>query len=134
LVDLPAKRASNPNTVRFYERSGLLPRPSRAANGYRLYNQDTLRRLRFIKQAQALGFSLDEIRHILNLRGRGKETCRCVLAIAETTLTETEQKIYDLQRFRDALVDRLASWRKQAGSRNHLAAEFCALIESAGRE
>ncbi|MGA8481778.1 MAG: MerR family transcriptional regulator [Chthoniobacterales bacterium] len=79
-----------PDTVRFYEHESLLPRPERSSAGYRIYDEAALKRLHFIKQAQPLGFSLDEIRRILSLRGRGKETCRCVIAMAEATLTETE--------------------------------------------
>ncbi len=71
------------DTVRFYERTGLLPRPTRTAAGYRVYDEAATRQLRFVKKAQALGFSLDEIRRILNLRGGGRKTCDRVLAIAE---------------------------------------------------
>ena len=69
-----------PDTIRFYERSGLLPKPSRTASGYRVYNDAALNQVRFIRKAQSLGFSLDEIRRIMSLRGHGKETCRCVIA------------------------------------------------------
>ena len=60
-----------PDTVRFYERSGLLPKPARTASEYRLYDEAALNQLRFIKKAQSLGFSLDEVRRILCLRGQG---------------------------------------------------------------
>src|SRR6516164_3239559 len=88
-----------PDTIRFYERSGLLPKPQRIANGYRFYDQAALSQVRFIKKAQSLGFSLDEIRRILSLRGQGRETCSCVIAMAEATLTETQTKLKELQRF-----------------------------------
>lgn len=117
-----------PDTVRFYERNGLLPKPERTTAGYRVYDATALQRLRFIKKAQALGFSLGEIQRILNLRGRGRETCRCVVAIAEATLSETETKLKELQKFRDALALNLKRWKHQA--RGPMAAEFCALIES----
>jgi DNA-binding transcriptional MerR regulator len=71
--------------------------------------------LRFVKQAQALGFSLDEIRRILSLRGRGKETCRCVITMAQATLVETEQKLEELQKFRDALKANLVRWQLSSG-------------------
>src|SRR5260221_3453877 len=92
-----------PDTVRFYERGGLLVRLERSTAGYRIYDEAAVKRLRFVKQAQALGFSLDEIRRILNLRGRGRETCRCVIEMAEASLTETEEKLEELQKFRDSL-------------------------------
>jgi DNA-binding transcriptional MerR regulator len=118
-----------PDTIRFYERSGLLPKPSRTANGYRLYDGAALNQVRFIRKAQSLGFSLDEIRRIMSLRGQGKETCRCVIAMAEATLAETEAKLKELQRFRGSLVRHLTRWKRD--SKSKAAAEFCALIESA---
>ena len=119
-----------PDTVRFYEREGLLPRPERSAAGYRVYNEAAVKRLRFIKQAQALGFSLDEIRRILSLRGRGKETCRCVIAMAQDTLVETEKKLKELQKFRDALKANLERWQQSSDQGARIVAEFCTLIES----
>ena len=66
-------------TIRFYERRGLLPSPPRKESGYRLYGQADLKRLLFIRQAKALGFSLDEIRTILRMRERGQCPCASVL-------------------------------------------------------
>ena len=117
------------DTVRFYERNGLLSKPERTAAGYRVYDKAALQRLRFIKKAQALGFSLDEIQRILNLRGHGRETCRCVVAMAAATLSETETKLKELQRFRDALERNVKRWKRLP--RGPVAAEFCALIENA---
>jgi len=116
-----------PDTIRFYERSGLLPKPSRTASGYRVYNDAALNQVRFIRKAQSLGFSLDEIKRIMSLRGRGKETCRCVVSMAEATLSETETKLKEMQRFREALANHLARWKRNS---KKAPAEFCALIES----
>ena len=118
-----------PDSVRFYERNSLLPKPARSANGYRAYDQATLARLRFIKKAQSLGFSLEEVRRILYLRGQGSTTCRSVLAIAEATLAETEIKLRDLQTFHDSLAANVRRWKKLS-PRRKCAAEFCDLIES----
>ena len=117
-----------PDTIRFYERSGLLPKPSRTTSGYRIYNNAALNQVHFIRKAQSLGFSLDEIQRIMNLRGHGKETCRCVIAMAEATLAETEAKLKDLQQFRDAFAHHLALWKQNSKSKAR--AEFCRLIES----
>lgn len=119
------------DTVRFYEKRGLIPKPSRTAAGYRFYDDDALQRLRFIKKAQALGFSLDEVQRILSLRGQGSTTCRSVLAMAEATLEETEIKLASLLKFRDSLADNVKRWRKLP-ARRKCAAEFCDLIESSG--
>lgn len=117
------------DSVRFYERSGLLPKPVRSANGYRTYDETAVKRLRFIKRAQSFGFSLEEVRRILTLQGQGSTTCRTVLAIAEATLAETEPKLRELQAFRDSLATNVRRWKKLP-ARRKCAAEFCDLIES----
>ena len=130
LIGQLAKLAGvKPDTVRFYERTGLLPRPTRSPSGYRVYDQAAARQLQFVKKAQTLGFSLDEIRRILSLQGGGQKTCERVLAIAEATLDDTERRLRDLQAFRDGLVRTVAKWRKQ--TKRACVSEFCALIESA---
>ncbi len=128
---LAARAGVKSDSVRFYERSGLLPKPSRSSSGYRTYDEAAVQRLRFIKKAQALGFSLDEVRRILSLRGRGAETCRCVTAMAEATLSEMDVKLRELQEFRDALEKTLRAWRRRSPKPRPMGAEFCALIESA---
>lgn len=130
LIGQMAKTAGvKADTVRFYERTGLLARPTRTAAGYRVYGEAGARQLRFIKKAQSLGFSLDEVRRILSLRGGGKQTCARVLAIAEATLDETEERLSELQKFRDDLKRTVAAWKKP--SQRACVAEFCSLIESA---
>ena len=115
------------DTVRFYERSGLLPAAARTDSGYRVYSEQSLQRLRFIKKAQALGFSLDEVRRIMAMQG-GKETCQCVIGMAEATLSETDIKLKQLRAFRRGLENNLERWKN--GSRGKAGAEFCALIEA----
>lgn len=117
------------DTVRFYERIGLLPKPERSGNGYRTYDDAAVARVRFIRKAQTLGFSLEEIRRILNFRGESPKTCRCVMAIAEATLSETEAKIAELTRFRDGLKKNVRAWKRLP--QRPVATEFCRLIESA---
>ncbi|CAN5525495.1 hypothetical protein BH18VER2_BH18VER2_10970 [soil metagenome] len=98
-------------------------RPARTASDYRVYDEGAVKRLRFIKRTQALGYSLDEVRRILSLRGHGAETCRCVIAMAEATLSETETKLNELQRFRDGLATKLKQWKRM--SKGKVTAEFC---------
>ena len=132
LIGQLAKLAGvRPDSVRFYERSGLLPRAERTQAGYRVYTEATLQQLRFIKKAQALGFTLDEIKRVLSLRGRGRQTCRCVIAMAEATLSDTEQRLKELQRFTKALRINLAHWQKVSATGQTMAVEFCGLIEGA---
>lgn len=131
--ELARQGGVKPDTVRFYERAKLLPPPARTAAGYRIYDSSALDRIRFIKRAQKLGFTLQQVRQILSLRGRGPATCECVLRMAETSLSEVETKIRDLQMFRDALAKNVAQWRK-TGLRRNRAAEFCALIENSASD
>lgn len=121
-----------PDTVRYYERVGLLPKAERKASGYRIYDQASVKQLQFIKQAQSLGFSLDEIKRILSLRGQGAATCRCVMAIAEATLSDTGEKLLELQAFHDRLNRAVAQWKRSAAGRRNCRAEFCDLIENTG--
>ena len=131
LIGELAKQAGvKSDTVRFYEKQGLLSKPTRTAAGYRVYDEAALKQLRFIKQAQSLGFSLQEIQRILTLRGEGRTTCKCVLAIAEATLSETERKLKELQNFRDGLKRHVQEWGSQTKSGGKMVADFCALIES----
>ena len=90
-------------TVRFYEREGLVPVPPRRASGYRQYPVDAVRRLQFIRRAKALGFSLQEIAELLALRVDRRTTCADVRARAAAKIDSIEQKIEDLQRVRAAL-------------------------------
>ncbi|MBI2924356.1 MAG: heavy metal-responsive transcriptional regulator [Verrucomicrobia bacterium] len=131
---LAALVGMKPDSVRFYERAGLLPKPQRLTSGYRVYDEAALKRLRFIRQAQSLGFSLDEIHRILNLRGQGKETCRCVIGMAEATLSETEERLAEWQTFADSLRAHLRRWKRNVDPGACTAAEFCNLIESTARE
>ena len=79
-------------TVRFYERKGLLPDPERAENGYRVYDNTTLARLRFIRTAQAAGLTLAEIASIIGVRDDGTTPCSHVDSLLETKLTEVRQR------------------------------------------
>jgi MerR family copper efflux transcriptional regulator len=125
---LAASAGVKADSVRFYERSGLLPKPRRTPSGYRVYDRPALDQLRFIKKAQSLGFSLGEVRRILRLKDQGNAKCRSVVAMAEATLAKTEVKLMELQRFHDALAANVGRWRKQPAGRK-CGAEFCDLIE-----
>ena len=87
----------NVQTVRYYERRGLLTPIDRRSSGYRLYGVDEERRLRFIRNAQALGFTLNEITELLNLRVRSTSRCGDIQRKAEVKLRQVERKVEDLQ-------------------------------------
>jgi MerR family mercuric resistance operon transcriptional regulator len=96
------------DTVRYYEREGLLEKPARTTSGYRHYTTDAVARLRFIRQAKDLGFSLSEIKELLALRVAPGKSCADVRARAETKIADVEQRIAQLGRMKRALM-KLAS-------------------------
>ncbi len=101
--DLAEQAQVNVESLRFYERKGLLPEPPRRASGYRAYPPEAVERIRFIKRAQELGFSLAEIKELLELRVDPGMTCADVRERAEAKIEDIEQKIRDLQAMRRAL-------------------------------
>ena len=99
-----AERAGvNVPTLRYYERRGLLPRPPRSAAGYRAYPPDTVGVIRFVKRAQELGFSLNEVTELLHLAGGGPDGCEAARSVAEERLADLEARIADLERMRTSL-------------------------------
>lgn len=125
---LAAKAGVSIQTIRFYERQQLLPNPERTEAGYRIFDDQDLHQLRFIRQAKEFGFSLDEIREILRMRERGKCPCADVIAIAETHLERTERQIRQLQIFARELNRAIKHW-KASGERRLSADVICNLIE-----
>ncbi len=92
----------NVETIRYYERRGLIDQPEKPAEGYRIYPEETLRRIQFIKRAKELGFKLGEITHLLSL---GKSQCEDVQVIAEGKLESVKAKIFDLVKLKTVLND-----------------------------
>ncbi|MET0646361.1 MAG: heavy metal-responsive transcriptional regulator [Pyrinomonadaceae bacterium] len=111
--------------LRFYEKSGLLDRPSRTYSGYRVYGEDVLERLAFIKQAQALGFSLDEIRRIVDDARKGQSPCDEVREIVRRRMEELDERLRELQKYRKELKHTLEEWDKVGRAPGHI----CGLIE-----
>lgn len=101
-------------TIRFYERRGLIAEPARRPSGYRDYPPAVIDRVRFIKKAKELGFSLREIADLLSLRVDSDRTCSDVYQRATTKIGEIEEKVRELERMKGALVS-LASACTGAG-------------------
>jgi len=93
----------NPETLRYYERRGLLEDPPRSPAGYRRYPPEALRRVRFIKQAQALGFTLKEVRSLLDLRVRPGVGCAQIRDRAHEKITDIRERIRALEAMAEAL-------------------------------
>ena len=103
--ELAERAGVNPQTLRYYERRGLLTPPGRSPSGYREYPVEALARLRFIKRAQALGFSLDEAEDLLHLAAGGPAACDAARELAGVRLADVEARVADLVRMRDSLAE-----------------------------
>ena len=90
-------------TVRYYERTGLTPKPQRAENGYRVYSDDDVERLQFIRRARQLDFSLNDVAEILAFREHNQPPCQYVLQLVQERIATIEMCIRDLVRLRDEL-------------------------------
>jgi MerR family mercuric resistance operon transcriptional regulator len=124
---LSKRTGTNIETIRYYERVGLLPTPARSSGGYRLYGPDNLKRLNFIRRARALGFSIEEVRTLLRLADERKGPCNEVRLVADAHLKDVRAKIADLRRMERALKATVA--RCASGQRTH-----CPVIEALYRD
>jgi Hg(II)-responsive transcriptional regulator len=114
----------NVQTLRYYERRGLLPEPERSRSGYRSYNTQAVRTVRFVKRAQSLGFTLEEIESLLQLAAGGPDSCAAANALATEKIAQLEHKIADLTAMRDSLGQLVATCRRSPSRR------LCPLIEA----
>jgi MerR family mercuric resistance operon transcriptional regulator len=105
---LARQTGTNVETIRFYERIGLLPAPGRSAGGYRLYQMDHLKRLNFVRRARALGFSIPEVRTLLRLADERRRPCAEVRIVAEGHLRDVLAKIADLRAMKRVLEETVA--------------------------
>lgn len=127
--ELASATGTTPDTLRYYERLGLLPAPKRTAAGYRQFDAQAVSRLRFIKKAQRLGLTLEEVRAVLTQRTSGLLPCGSVVAFAERHLAQIERQLVELTASGDALRRQLRRWKRNRASDRCARAEFCSLIE-----
>ncbi len=117
--ELADKAGVNVQTVRYYEREGLLPEPHRwPDSGYRDFDDDALQRLRFIRSAKDLGFTLREIKELLEMRVLPGESCTEVRQMIGTKLADLDQRIKEMRRLRRALVRMDDACRRRADRRS----------------
>ncbi|GAA5156295.1 Hg(II)-responsive transcriptional regulator [Pseudonocardia eucalypti] len=107
--ELAGQAGVNVETLRYYERRGLVDHPPRTPGGYRNYPPNAVEVLRFIKRAQQLGFSLDEVEELLHLDAGGPDGCETARALAQARHADLEARIADLQRMREGLAELLAT-------------------------
>ncbi len=120
-----ARRAGvNIQTLRYYERRGLLRKPPRTSSGYRQYPSEVVRLIRFVKRAQELGFTLKEIKELLRLRSDQRASCSEVRAAAAVKLRDINNRIEALRRMRGALRILVVSCRNKTSIRE------CPILEA----
>ncbi len=110
--DLARRTGTKVETIRYYERIGLLPAPARTGGNYRAYDEGQVGRLSFIRRARDLGFPLDDVRELLSLSDRRDRSCAAVDVIARQHLAEVERKIADLTMLRDELAGIIGQCRQ----------------------
>lgn len=126
-----AKRLDlNPRTIRFYEDAGVLPPPARTRGGFRLYGEQDVERLRFVKAAQRVGLSLGEIKEVMAFRDRGQAPCRYVAAVIEERLSEINERMRDLRALKAELTELRTRMREHGGVAER-DGSYCHYIETA---
>jgi len=129
-VNEVAQRAQIPaHVVRYYTRIGLLKPSHRAENGYKVFNEPDINRLKFIRKAKALGFTLSEIEKILNEASHGKTPCPLVRATLEQRIKENRRKLEELMALQQQMEKALAQWKDMPDGTPH-GDTVCHLIES----
>ncbi|OZB88488.1 MAG: heavy metal-responsive transcriptional regulator [Microbacterium sp. 14-71-5] len=132
LIGELADRVGVPSqTIRFYERRGLLPAPARTSNGYRSYDASAAARVRFIRAGQAAGLSLVQIRSILDLRDHGQEPCAHVAQLIEEQVADVRRRIAELTALQDEL-DRLRERSRRLEPGDCGDADICHILSVAG--
>ena len=109
--ELAGQAQVSTDTLRHYERKGVLPRPKRGANGYRMYPNGSLERVQLVRRALAVGFTLDELAGILKERDSGRVPCQEVYKLAERKLSDVEEQLTALAELRDELRKTLSTWK-----------------------
>ena len=126
ISELAALAAVTPDTLRYYERLGLMPAAARTTTGYRVYDRSALERVALIRKAQAVGLTLRDVREVLDIAAGGRDPCEHVRALLERRLAEVDARITDLRSLRATLAQLLASNEAQPGAD----ACVCKIIES----
>ena len=110
--ELGRRAGTKVETIRYYERIGLLPAPARTEGNYRVYGEAALNRLSFIRRARDLGFSIEQVRDLLALSDRRDQSCATVDELTRAHLAEVERKIADLEALRRELSALLSQCRQ----------------------
>ena len=125
--EMARKIGVQPESIRYYERIGLLPKPTRGTGGYRLFSRDDLGRVELIKKMQALGFSLDQIRRMLELKFTHGHSCQHVRDGLRQKLEAIDRQIADLRAFRKDVAQALKTCERSMEV--HASEDYCPVLE-----
>jgi DNA-binding transcriptional MerR regulator len=130
--ELAKRTALTVDAIRFYEKRRLLPKPVRSTGRFRLYTDDDTERLRFIQQVQGLGFSLTEVRELVDLRTRKVDACESVRLLLKGKLSDVRVKKRELEALESELKADLQKCNQELKRRQRHAAGACPVLEVAG--
>jgi DNA-binding transcriptional MerR regulator len=108
--ELASEAGVSPDTLRHYERKGVIAHPKRGANGYRLYPAETLERLRMVRRALAVGFTLDQLARLFRERGKGNAPCQEARLLAGAKLADLEERLREMIALRNELQAIVTDW------------------------
>ena len=128
--ELAHRSALTVDAIRFYEKRGLLPKPVRSKGRFRLYTDDDTERLRFIQQVQGLGFSLTEVRELVDLRARKVDACESVRQLLKGRLSAVRAKMQELKGLESELIADLHKCTQELKRRQRHAAGACPVLEA----
>jgi MerR family transcriptional regulator, copper efflux regulator len=128
--DVAKRSGVGREALRFYENGGLLDKPARTPSGFRVYGEEVLERLAFIKRAQGVGLSLDEIKGIIDRASSGQDSCDEVRELVRRRVAELDRQLREMQRYRSQLKSTLEGWERLGQVRGHI----CGLIEGSSIE
>lgn len=120
--ELAKQLSINPKTIRYYEDIKLLPKPKRSNNNYRVYSDDTLKRLHFIKKAQSLGFRLKEIKKVLSISDMGNDPCEHIGELLKLRIVDLEKKLKELKELQTRLKKLEKEWSSMQIPKNAIPA------------
>ena len=129
--EVAERAAMTVDAIRFYERRNLLPRAGRSAGGFRLYAEDAVERLHFIRQMQGLGFSLREVGELIELRAHKVDACESVRALLGAKLKDVRAKLRELRQLEGQLEADLRKCNRELGHRRQHAACPCPVLKEA---
>lgn len=131
--EVAERTALTVDAIRFYEKRKLLPKASRSAGRFRLYTEDAVERLRFIRQMQGLGFSLREINELVELRTRKVESCESVQRLLRVKIADIRAKMHELQRLEFELALDLRKCDKELKRRMQSPPSACPVLAESER-